>query len=123
VFKLLVDQDFILKDMRMGGPLGNRKLMMHVALSDKMYAILDETHLALAATFAELALKDHAKAALTEKAMAAYAAGKLAAHEAEIPEPAPKKPTWEEIMADPDGPATKPQPKLTWAELSAIIDE
>ena len=33
VFKLLVEKGFILKEMRLGGPPGNRKLMMHVALS------------------------------------------------------------------------------------------
>jgi hypothetical protein len=63
VFKLLVDQDFILKDMRLGGPLGNRKLMMHVALADKTLALLGGTHLGMAATKAELAIKDHAKTA------------------------------------------------------------
>jgi hypothetical protein len=67
VFKLLVDQDFILKDMRLGGPPGNRKIMMHVALSDKTYDLIGETHLEPAAIKAELAIKDYAKAAQKKK--------------------------------------------------------
>ena len=67
MFKLLVDQDFILKDFRLGGPVGNRKIMMHVALSDKTYALLGETHLQSAAMKAELAIKDYAKAVQKQK--------------------------------------------------------
>jgi hypothetical protein len=66
----LVESGFILTEMRMGGPLGNRKMMMHVALSDKTLALLDETHLQMAATKAELAIKDHAKTAQKEKSWA-----------------------------------------------------
>jgi len=64
VFKLLVKQDFILAEMRLGGPLGNRKLMMHVALSDKTYAILEDAgvpHLQMPVLKAELAKQAHEK--------------------------------------------------------------
>jgi hypothetical protein len=63
----LVESGFILTEMRMGGPLGNRKLMMHVALSEKTYDLLGGTHLGVAATKAELAIKDHAKTAQKQK--------------------------------------------------------
>jgi hypothetical protein len=58
MFKMLVEQGFILKDTRLGGPPGNRKIMMHVALTDKTYAILDEAgvpSMALPVTNAEFA--------------------------------------------------------------------
>jgi len=73
MFKLLFEQDFILKDMRLGGPPGNRKVMMHVALSDKTYTILDEAgvpHLQMPVLNAQLTIKEHAKA----KEKAIYAA-------------------------------------------------
>ena len=61
VFKLLVERGFILAEMRLGGPLGNRKLMMHVALSDKTYALLEDAgvpHLQMPVLKAELAKQD-----------------------------------------------------------------
>jgi hypothetical protein len=64
----LAKSGFILTEMRMGGPLGNRKLMMHVALSDKTYDLLGGTHLAMAAAKAELAINHHAKTAQKAKA-------------------------------------------------------
>jgi hypothetical protein len=66
----LAKSGFILAEERLGGPLGNRKKMMHVALADKTLALLDGTHLAMAATKAELAIKDYAKTAQKEKAWA-----------------------------------------------------
>jgi hypothetical protein len=66
----LVKSGFILTEMRWGGPHGNRRYRMHVALADKTLALLDGTHLQMAATKAELAIKDYAKTAQKEKAWA-----------------------------------------------------
>jgi hypothetical protein len=84
----LAESGFILTEMRWGGPHGNRRYRMHVALSDKTYDLLGGTHLQMAATKAELALADYTKVALKKKAAAADAAEKM---------------SWEELMADPGG--------------------
>jgi hypothetical protein len=91
----LVKEGFILAEMRFGGPHGNRSFRMHVALSDKTYDLLDGTHLAMASTKAELALKAYDKATLAEKVKAA--AGFVA--QSLTPESPPKM-TWEQLMAD-----------------------
>jgi hypothetical protein len=82
----LVEGGFILTEMRKRIHFGVRVTIMHVALTDNTYELLGGTHLGMAAAKAELAIKDHAKVAQKEKAMAAYATEKM---------------TWEETMADP----------------------
>lgn len=62
VFKRLADDGYILAEMRIGGPKGNRRTMMHVALSDKTYILLFEagiSHLEAPILAASQAMKDH----------------------------------------------------------------
>ena len=95
----LVKGDFILAEMRWGGPHGNRRYRMHVALSDKTYGLLGEAcvpSLEKPVHNAELKLKDYAKAVYAEKVKAGYDALK-AKEEEELANEAPinVKSAWE----------------------------
>jgi hypothetical protein len=77
----LVADDYIMTDMRLGGPKGNRKMMMHVALSDKTYALLEGAgipHLELPILTAEAAKKTHEKDKSKKKTAADWDAMKAA---------------------------------------------
>jgi hypothetical protein len=81
----LVEGDFIMTEMRLGGPLGNRRTIMHVALSDKTYALLEAAgvpNLTMPLMKAELAIMNYAgtakKAAWDDKIKADIAAMKAA---------------------------------------------